>query len=171
MQLIQGKRRGVKYVGVTCASAAGRVRRACSKSAKRSVMKVQALLDLSGKVALVTGGSRGLGLKIAEALGEMGARVALTARKPDELDQAAAQLDRLGIEVLTVAGDLTQFDTIPGTVQAVLSRFGAIDILVNNAGTNWAAPAEDYPREAWRRVNEPQYRWPSSCARRSAAAR
>lgn len=115
-------------------------------------MTVRNLLDLSNKVALVTGGSRGIGLQMAEALGEMGARVAITARKQDELDDARAHLEGMRIECLTVAGDLADFAAIPGIVDAVLSRWGQIDILVNNAGCNWAAPAEDYPNEGWRKV-------------------
>jgi gluconate 5-dehydrogenase len=109
-------------------------------------------LDLGGKVAIVTGGSRGIGLQMAEALGEMGAKVALTARKQSELDEARAHLEGLGIECLTVAGDLANVAAIPAFVDPVLARWGRIDVLVNNAGCNWAAPAEDYPDEGWRKV-------------------
>jgi len=115
-------------------------------------MSVKDLLDLSGKVAVVTGGSRGIGLQMAEALGEMGARVAITARKQDELDEARAHLEGMGIECLRVAGDLAAFATIPGMVDAVFKPWGQIDILVNNAGCNWAAPAADYPDDGWRKV-------------------
>jgi len=117
-------------------------------------MSVKHLLDLSGKVALVTGGSRGLGLQLAEALAEMGARLALTARKADELDAAKAHLASVsaGTEVLTVANDLAKTETVPGMVDAVLARYGRIDILVNNAGNTWGAPAEEYPKEAWDKV-------------------
>jgi gluconate 5-dehydrogenase len=115
-------------------------------------MSVRQLLDLSGRTALVSGGSRGIGLQMAAALGEMGARVALTARKQGELDAARAQLEVDGIECLTVAGDLSAPASIANTVDAVLQRWQAIDIVVNNAGTNWAASAEDYPVEAWRKV-------------------
>ncbi len=115
-------------------------------------MKLSKLFDLTGKVALVTGGSRGLGLQMAEALGEAGARVAITARKQGELDEAGAHLAKLGIEVDTFAGDLGKLDTISGTVDRVLARFGTVDVLVNNAGTTWGAPAEDYPAEAWHKV-------------------
>ena len=115
-------------------------------------MGVKALFDLEGKVALVTGGSRGLGLQMAEALGEMGARVAITARKLAELDEAAARVRGAGVEVLTVAADLGQLDGIPAVVEQVLARFGAVDVLVNNAGATWGAPAEDHPAEAWRKV-------------------
>ncbi len=116
-------------------------------------MSVKKLFDsISGKVALITGGSRGLGLQMAEALGEMGARIAVTARKQGELDEAAAHLRQLGVDVLTVQGDLSKFDTIPGMVDKVLAKWGGIDILINNAGTSWGAPVEDHPREAWNKV-------------------
>lgn len=115
-------------------------------------MGVKELFDLSGKTALITGGSRGLGLQIAEALGEMGARVAITARKQGELEEAAVHLGKQRIETLTIAGDLSKFETIPGMVDRALERFGTIDILVNNAGATWGAPAEEYPAEAWHKV-------------------
>jgi len=115
-------------------------------------MSVRSLLDLSSKVALVTGGSRGIGLQMASALGEMGARIALSARKQDELDAASAQLEAQGIECLTVAGDLSDAASVASAVDAVLGAWKQIDIVVNNAGTNWAAPAEDYPDESWRKV-------------------
>ena len=115
-------------------------------------MSVKELFDLSGKTALITGGSRGLGLQIAEAFGELGVKVAITARKQGELDEAAARLSKQGIETLTIAGDLSKFDTIPGMVEKALGRYGTIDILVNNAGATWGAPAEEYPPEAWHKV-------------------
>ena len=115
-------------------------------------MSVKQLFDLTGKVAIITGGSRGLGLQMAEALGEMGAKLAITARKADELAEAKTHLEKLGIEVLTVTNDLSKFDQIPGLVSAVLDHYGRIDILVNNAGATWGAPAEDHPNEAWLKV-------------------
>ena len=115
-------------------------------------MSVHQLFDLKGKTAIVTGGSRGIGLQMATALGEMGAQVAITARKPGELDEARAHLESLGIQCMTVAADLADVAAIPGIVDAVLARWGQIDVLVNNAGCNWAAPAEDYPDAGWRKV-------------------
>jgi gluconate 5-dehydrogenase len=115
-------------------------------------MSVRQLLDLSSKVALVTGGSRGIGLQMAAALGEMGARIALVARKAAELDAARSGLEADGIDCLTVAGDLSASASIVTAVDAILQRWQQIDIVVNNAGTNWGAPAEDYPTEAWRKV-------------------
>ena len=112
-------------------------------------MSVKQLFDLSGRIALVTGGSRGLGLQIAEALGEMGAKLALTARKKNELDEAVAHLAKQGIEASAFVCDIGKRDQIPALVDAVLAKFKKIDILVNNAGTSWGAPAEDHPLEAW----------------------
>jgi NAD(P)-dependent dehydrogenase (short-subunit alcohol dehydrogenase family) len=113
---------------------------------------VKALFQLDGQIALVTGGSRGLGLQMAKALGEMGCKLALCARKADELMAAQAQLEALGVEVLSRVADLQQFDRIPALVDQLLERYGAIDILVNNAGATWGAPAEEYPDAAWLKV-------------------
>ena len=115
-------------------------------------MGVKELFKLDGRIALITGGSRGLGLQMAEALGEMGCRLAITARKADELAEAKAHLEGQGIEVLTVVNDLQQTEQIPGLVDQVLAHYGQIDILVNNAGATWGAPAEDYPDAAWHKV-------------------
>jgi NAD(P)-dependent dehydrogenase (short-subunit alcohol dehydrogenase family) len=110
------------------------------------------LFDLSARVALITGGSRGLGLQIAEALGEFGASLVLTARKQDELDAALKHLNAQGIAASAVAIDLSKPDAPASAVEAVIARHGRLDILVNNAGTTWGAPAEDHPREAWDKV-------------------
>ena len=109
-------------------------------------MSVKKLLDLTGKIALVTGGSRGLGLQIAEALAEMGAKIAISARKKDELDQAVS---RLGGEASAFVCDIGKREAIAPLADAVLKKFGRIDILVNNAGATWGAPAETHPLEAW----------------------
>jgi NAD(P)-dependent dehydrogenase (short-subunit alcohol dehydrogenase family) len=112
-------------------------------------MSVKQLFDLTGRVAIVTGGSRGLGLQIAEALGEMGARLAISARKKDELDQAVAHLKQQGVEAVAYVCDLGKREQVAPLVDAVLEKFGKVDILVNNAGATWGAPAEDHPLEAW----------------------
>ncbi|MBV8032519.1 MAG: SDR family oxidoreductase [Betaproteobacteria bacterium] len=112
-------------------------------------LSVKALFDLRGKGALITGGSRGLGLQMAEALGEMGARVAITARKKDELDEAVLHLKKHDVEAEAFACDVGKREQIPALVDAVLKKFGRIDILVNNAGATWGAPAEDHPLEGW----------------------
>lgn len=110
------------------------------------------LFDLTGRVALVTGGSRGLGLQIAEALGDAGAKVMLTARKADELETACAQLQARGIDARWVAADASTADGVAKIVNDTCERLGDIDILVNNAGATWGAPAEDHSVEAWDKV-------------------
>jgi gluconate 5-dehydrogenase len=112
-------------------------------------MGVKQLLDLSGKVAVVTGGSRGLGLQIAEALGEMGARLALTARKKDELDQAVSHLEKIGVGSTAFVCDIGKREAIAPVADEILAKLGRVDILVNNAGATWGAPAETHPLEAW----------------------
>lgn len=112
-------------------------------------MSVKKLLDLSGRTAIVTGGSRGLGLQIAEGLGEMGAKLALTARKQDELEHAVEHLRKTGIEAHAFACDIGKRDTLPAVFDQMLAKLGRVDILVNNAGAVWGAPAEDHPLEAW----------------------
>ena len=113
---------------------------------------VRQLFDLTGKTALVTGGSRGLGLQIAEALGEAGARVMLTSRKASDLEESAAQLQGRGIEAIWLAADASQPSEIARVVEDALGRLGHVDILVNNAGATWGAAAEDHPLEAWDKV-------------------
>jgi len=113
---------------------------------------VQQLFDLSGQVALVTGGSRGLGLQIAEALGEAGAKVMLTSRKAADLEEAVAHLADRGITAGWVAADASDPAEVQKVVDETLHRMGRIDILVNNAGATWGAPAEDYPLAAWDKV-------------------
>jgi NAD(P)-dependent dehydrogenase (short-subunit alcohol dehydrogenase family) len=127
----------------------GKMQLAARSKRHMSVMK---LFDLTGKVALITGGSRGLGLQMGTALGEMGAKLAITARKRDELEQAHKQLGGLGIEALPLPCDLQNAAAIDPMVEAALAHYGRIDILVNNAGATWGAPAEDHPLEAWQKL-------------------
>ena len=112
-------------------------------------MSVKKLLDLSGKMALVTGGSRGLGLQIAEALGEMGARLAITARKKDELDSAVRHLNTQNIQASSFVCDIGKREAIAPVADEILGKLGRVDILVNNAGATWGAPAETHPLDAW----------------------
>ena len=115
-------------------------------------MSVRQLLDLTGRAALVTGGSRGLGLQIAEALGEMGARVAITARKADELEAARKHLAGMGIEAVPLPCDMSDPAAIPPMVERAVGALGPLDILVNNAGTTWGADMIEHPLEAWEKV-------------------
>jgi NAD(P)-dependent dehydrogenase (short-subunit alcohol dehydrogenase family) len=113
---------------------------------------VQQLFDLHGKTALVTGGSRGLGLQMAHALGEAGARVMLSSRKAADLELATAELQAAGIDARWIAADCSSEADISRLVDETLQRIGRIDVLVNNAGATWGAPAEDHPVSAWDKV-------------------
>ncbi len=112
------------------------------------------LFDLSGRVAVVTGGSRGLGFQLACALGEYGASIVLVARKQVELDEAVAALAARNVRAFAIAADLAVQDAANGIVGKVLDEFGTIDILVNNAGATWGAPAEDFPLAGWNKIIE-----------------
>jgi gluconate 5-dehydrogenase len=113
---------------------------------------IQQLFSLEGQTALVTGGSRGLGLQIAESLGEAGAKILLSSRKAADLEEAAAHLQSKGIDTRWIAADASQPDEARRVVAEAMERLGRMDILVNNAGATWGAPAEDHPLEAWDKV-------------------
>ena len=110
------------------------------------------MFELTGKVALISGGSRGLGLQIAKGLAEMGAKIAISARKAPELEEARDELSTLGAEVFTVTNDLAKEAQPAALIDAVAAHFGTLDILVNNAGATWGARAEEHPLEAWNKV-------------------
>jgi NAD(P)-dependent dehydrogenase (short-subunit alcohol dehydrogenase family) len=118
----------------------------------KAIRTIQQLFDLSGKTALVTGGSRGLGLQLAQALGEAGARIMLSSRKAEDLSEAAAELKAAGIEVDWIAADCAKEAELRALADETIKRFGHVDILVNNAGAAWGAPAEDHPVDAWDKV-------------------
>ncbi len=115
-------------------------------------MSLRQLLDITGRTALITGGSRGLGLQMAEALGEMGARITLVARKRDELEAAAAHLRSLGIDALPLVCDMSNSAAIAPMVEQAIAALGPIDVLVNNAGATWGAATLENPLEAWQKV-------------------
>jgi NAD(P)-dependent dehydrogenase (short-subunit alcohol dehydrogenase family) len=115
---------------------------------------VKQLLDLSGRVALVTGGSVGLGRQMAEGLAEMGANLVICARKEERCRQAAEELRRHGVQTLALGCDVRNQVSIQEAVGAAVSGFGRIDILINNAGTAWGAPVEEMTLEQWNKVLE-----------------
>lgn len=117
-------------------------------------MNTKKLFDLSGRVAIVTGGSIGLGRQIAEGLAEMGANVVLCARKKERCEQAANELKQLGIKALGLACDVKNPEQIRNVVEETSSQFGHIDILINNAGAAWGAPVEEMKLEHWNKVIE-----------------
>ena len=112
----------------------------------------QQLFDLTGKTALVTGGSRGLGLQMAHALGEAGAKIVLSSRKAADLEESAVELTAAGIEASWIAADCALESDIHRLADETLARLGHVDILVNNAGAAWGSPAEDHPIDAWDKV-------------------
>ena len=115
-------------------------------------MTTTQLFDLTGKTALITGGSRGLGLQIAEALGDAGARLVISSRKAADLETAKAHLEGRGVTVDYIVADNGKDEDILRLADEAIAKLGRVDILVNNAGASWGAPAEDHPIEAWDRV-------------------
>ena len=113
---------------------------------------LKSLFDLRDQVAVVTGGSRGLGFQVAEALAEFGANLMLVARKEKDLHEAAEMLRGYDHRVECIAADLTDPAAAKTVTTATLDHFGRIDILVNNAGATWGAPAEEYPLDAWQKL-------------------
>jgi NAD(P)-dependent dehydrogenase (short-subunit alcohol dehydrogenase family) len=109
------------------------------------------LFDLSGKTALVTGGSRGIGLMIARGLAQAGVRLVIASRKQPELEAAATELRAFG-EVESVPADLSSPEGATALAEAVRSHFDALNILVNNAGASWGAPLEEFPASGWDRA-------------------
>jgi NAD(P)-dependent dehydrogenase (short-subunit alcohol dehydrogenase family) len=117
-------------------------------------VRVQELFDLNGKVAIVTGGSIGLGRQMAEALAEAGADLVLCARKKERCDRAAKELEALGADTLALGCDVKKPEDVQAVVDRTVERFGRLDILINNAGTSWGAPVEEMTLEQWNKVIE-----------------
>src|SRR6202158_3301669 len=117
-------------------------------------MNVRQQFNLAELVALVTGGSIGLGRQMAEGLAEMGAHLVLCARKKERCQQAADELRSLGVKTVALACDVKNPENVREVVDTALSQFGRIDILINNAGTSWGAPVEEMRLEHWNKVIE-----------------
>jgi NAD(P)-dependent dehydrogenase (short-subunit alcohol dehydrogenase family) len=113
---------------------------------------VRDLFDLTGKTALITGGSRGLGLEMAHGLGEAGAMVTITGRRAQWLETAEAELREAGIACDAVICDVAQADAVTALVEGMVTRHGKLDIVINNAGISWGAPAEEMSAERFRGV-------------------
>jgi len=113
-------------------------------------MKLTDMFSLKGKVALVTGGGRGIGKFIATGLAEAGADIILTSRKIKNLEATAAELmANQKVKALAIACDMAKEDTVEAMLKEAVAKFGRIDILVNNAGATWGAPTLDFPLEKW----------------------
>jgi gluconate 5-dehydrogenase len=115
-------------------------------------MRVQDLFDLSGRVAIVTGGGTGIGRQMAEALAELGASLVLCARKVERCEQAAAELSEPGVKAIGMRCDVRNPDEVQTVCERTMEELGRLDVLVNNAGTAWGGPAEDTPLEGWQKV-------------------
>ena len=109
------------------------------------------LFSIAGKTALVTGGSRGIGLMIARGYVEAGARVYISSRKADVLDEVAAELSKVG-ECHAIAADLSAEAECRRLAEAIAARESNLDVLVNNAGATWGAPLEQFDDAAWERA-------------------
>ena len=117
-------------------------------------MHTKQLFDLSGRAAIVTGGSIGLGRQMAQGLAEMGANVVLCARKKERCEAAAAELRSLGVKSIALGCDVKDPASVKAVVDATVAEFGRVDILINNAGTSWGAPVEEMRLEHWNKVIE-----------------
>jgi NAD(P)-dependent dehydrogenase (short-subunit alcohol dehydrogenase family) len=115
-------------------------------------VNVKQLFDLTGRVAIVSGGSMGLGRQMAEGLAEMGANLVLCARKKERCEEVAEGLRSRGVQTLALGCDVRDRAEIQKVVDATLAKFGRIDILINNAGVTWAAPVEEMTLEQWDKV-------------------
>ena len=112
------------------------------------------LFSLAGRVAIVTGASRGLGKEAAEGLAEAGAKVVLAARRAQWLDPTVREFEQRGFDILGQLCDIASEEQTQALAAAALARYGRVDILVNNAGVSWGAPYEEMPLDAWRKVLE-----------------
>ena len=121
---------------------------------KEASKTVKQLFDLSGRVAIITGGSIGLGRQMAEALAEMGANLALCARKKERCEETAHEMEKLGVRALALACDVKDQASVQQMVDATVGHFGRVDILINNAGISWGVPTEQMTLAEWNKVIE-----------------
>jgi len=115
-------------------------------------MEVRSLFDLSGKVAIVTGGGIGLGQQMAIALAEAGCNIVTCSRKVERCEAVAHEIEKMGVRALAFRCDIANEEEIEHVVNETVKAFGKIDILVNNAGRTWGSPMEEFPLEHWNKV-------------------
>lgn len=115
-------------------------------------MNVKEMFDLTGKTAVVTGGSIGLGAQMATGLAEAGANLVIAARKVDRCTELCTDLEKLGVRAIAVACDVSKPEDCQNLVDTTVKEFGTLDILVNNAGYTWGADAMNYPMEKWDQI-------------------
>jgi NAD(P)-dependent dehydrogenase (short-subunit alcohol dehydrogenase family) len=113
---------------------------------------IQQLFDLTGRTAIVTGGSRGLGKEMAEGLAEAGASVMLCARREEWLTETLGEFRNRGFNAEGKICDVSKTEDVQAVVDETINKFGKVDILVNNAGISWGEMPEDMPLERWRKV-------------------
>jgi NAD(P)-dependent dehydrogenase (short-subunit alcohol dehydrogenase family) len=115
-------------------------------------MNVKELFDLSGKTAIVTGGSRGIGEQIAFALAEAGANIVVCSRKLEDYEVTSSRVRELGVQSLALRCDVSNPEDVNNVVEETVKKFGTIDILFNNSGATWGAPLEELPLDKWNKV-------------------
>lgn len=115
-------------------------------------MRVKDMFDLTGKTAIITGGSIGLGALMAEGLAEAGANLVIAARKLDRCEETCSKLRELGVKAIPVTCNVANPDDCERLIKTAVDELGTVDILVNNAGYSWAADAIDYPMDKWQEV-------------------
>jgi len=125
---------------------------------------VKELFNLEGRVSVVTGGATGLGLQMATALAEAGSNIVVCSRKQENCEQAAAEIEKLGVKALGLAADVTEPAQVEKVKDATLKKFGRVDVLINNAGNAWVAPAEELPLERWQQIMDLNVAAPFLCS-------
>jgi gluconate 5-dehydrogenase len=125
---------------------------------------VKQLMNLEGRVGVVTGGATGLGLQMAEALAEAGANVVICSRKLKNCEEAAHLIEKLGVKALAFGCDVTKPGEVEALKDATLKKFKRVDVLVNNAGRAWVAPVETMPLDRWQQVMDLNVTAPFLCA-------
>ena len=125
---------------------------------------VQELLNLQGRVSVVTGGATGIGFRMALGLAEAGSNVVIASRKLDACEQAASEIQKTGVQTLAVACDVTKLGQVEAMKDNVMQRFGRVDVLVNNAGRAWVAAPEDMPVDRWQQVFDLNITGPFLCS-------
>jgi gluconate 5-dehydrogenase len=125
---------------------------------------VKDLMNLDGRVSVVTGGATGLGLQMARGLAEAGSRIVVCSRKLENCEQAAHELEKLGVKALAIAADVTRPEQVEAVKTETIRNFRRVDILVNNAGRAWVAPPEEMPLDRWQQVMDLNITAPFICS-------
>ncbi len=125
---------------------------------------VKELMNLDGRVSVVTGGATGLGLQMAKGLAEAGSHIVVCSRQLEKSEQAAHELEKLGVKALALAADVTKPEQVEAVKADTIKKFGRVDVLVNNAGRAWVAPPEEMPLDRWQQVMDLNITAPFICS-------